>query len=96
MAGRDDPDDIEKLLADVERTLGGGTSSSPPAKRPSSEPEKASRGGAFSSALTVALVAAGASVLIFALVPFVGAFSAAWGAFITAFVLTLWARLRGR
>jgi hypothetical protein len=95
---RDDPDDIEKLLAEVEGSLGGGSGSKgqTPAKRGSDKPakSKSDRAGAVPIAVAVGVAAAAVNWVIFSFVPFVGATSAAWGAFLTAFVLTFFARWR--
>lgn len=81
-------DDIERLLAEVDSTLGGA---GPPAKRPRSE--VASAGSRVSTPVLAGAVAGVAVFLLFAVLPFLGAISGAAGAFLgaagTAIVLSL-------
>lgn len=86
MTRHSDPDDVDRLLADVERTLGGPAR--PPARRAAR-----SRGG---GPLPVLAGAAAAGVwVLFALLPFLRAGSGAVGAFLGALLVGLWVRWRG-
>ncbi len=86
MARKDDPDDIESLLAEAERTLSGGTSRSPQ-PRDASPPERS--GGRVRTAAVSAAVAGGAIWVLFALLPFLRATSGAVGAFLATFLVLL-------
>lgn len=81
-------DDIERLLAEVDGTLGG---SKTPAKRP--RREAASGGSQVSTPVLAGVLAGGLVFLLFAVLPFLGAFSGAAGAFLgaagTAIVLSM-------
>ncbi len=94
MAGSSD-DDLERLLREVEASLGG-----PPAQRPKGEvtPSKPRGGGGVSRAVPTALVSAGAAGVVvwflFAVLPFVSAWSGAWGAALATFVTVLVLRWR--
>jgi hypothetical protein len=94
MADRDKPGDIDKLLAEVERTLGGAAG----APRPSREHAPARRaGGPVARVRTAAVSGVVAAVVVwvaFALLPFLGATSGAAGAFLAAFVAVLVLRRR--
>jgi len=96
MSDPDKSSDIEKLLAEVDRSLGAS-----PAQRPSgaadAKPAGEARTSRFAStragararfrfALTAATVAAGGVFLLFAMLPYLGAFSGAAGAFVATFV----------
>lgn len=87
MSDANGPTDYEKLLAEVESTLSGKPAT--PAKRAQAPtPEGRSAGGVRSRARTAAVVGAGSAAvvfLLFALLPFLGAFSGAAGAFVGAF-----------
>lgn len=104
MARQDQPDDIEALLAEVERTLGGSaTSGSPPAPRPGSAPAsrdaEADGGGSLGRVRRAVLaggVAAAGVWVLFLLLPFLGSVSGAAGAFVGAFVAVLLLGRRGR
>lgn len=95
MAQRDrshDPDDIEALLAEVDRTLQGKPAAGGrPAGRARQAPasERNVGGGRLSRAtrngLTAGLVAAAVIAVAFAFLPFVAAWSGAIGAFLGAF-----------
>jgi hypothetical protein len=95
MAERDDthpdgPSDIEKLLAEVERTLAAGTAQ-PAARRERGEPEPA-RGGLSARLRTASVSGAAAAAVVwvlFALLPFLRATSGAVGAFLATFVVVL-------
>lgn len=87
MADRDEGTDIDKLLAEVERSLGG----KPPATPAGGEAARseAGSGGLVSRARGAAMGGAAAAAVvwvIFALLPFLRAPSGAIGAFIAAFV----------
>ncbi len=94
MAGSGD-DDLERLLREVEASLGG-----PPAKKAKAEvtPAKGSGGGGLSAAVPTAFVSAAAAGvvtwLLFAVLPFVSAWSGAWGAALATFVSVLVLRWR--
>jgi hypothetical protein len=88
-------DDYEKLMAEVEQSLGGTTPAKPTAKKPSrrevaaarraAEAEAAERGRIASAAQTAVVsgvVAAAGIFVLFAFLPFLRAGSGAWGAFI--------------
>jgi hypothetical protein len=102
-------DDIDKLLAEVDRMTGDRpAAASPPAvpksrRRRGSEPvpEDDSLGAVFHdlggrgrSAVVAAAVAYGGVFVIFALLPFFGALSGAAGAALAAFVTVLLLRRR--
>ncbi|NHC15231.1 hypothetical protein [Motilibacter deserti] len=99
MARRDDPDDIDALLAEVDRTLGNAPSGGAAPDRarrgkpaPSSAAPPATRGAFADRARTAALAGvAGAAVVfaLFAFLPFLGAWSGAAGAFLATFVAVL-------
>lgn len=84
---RDDDrrDDVESLLAEVERSLGGG-STGPPQRRADSPPARTSR---IRSAAVTGAVAGGVVWVLFALLPFLRAGSGAIGAFLATFVVLL-------
>lgn len=90
-------DEIERLLAEVDGTLGrgGGTSPAsggqPAAAKPPGKFEMSARVGAVSGALAAAGVFA-----LFAILPFFGAFSGAAGAFVATFCIIFAQRLTGR
>jgi hypothetical protein len=93
MAGSGD-DDLERLLREVEASLGG-----PPAKKAKAEvtPAKGSGGGLSAAVPTAFVSAAAAGVvtwLLFAVLPFVSAWSGAWGAALATFVSVLVLRWR--
>ncbi|RZS91791.1 hypothetical protein EV189_1041 [Motilibacter rhizosphaerae] len=93
-----DDDDIEALLADVERTLGRGgpAPERQPARRsdPAPAPRSSSRldgvragvAARFRAALVAAVVAGAAVFALFAVTPFLGAVSGGAGAAVAAFV----------
>lgn len=88
-------DEIERLLAEVDGTLGRGGRA--PAR---SEPAATKAPGKFElsarvAAVSGALAAAGVFGL-FAVLPFFGAFSGAAGAFTATFVIIFAQRLTGR
>jgi hypothetical protein len=96
MADRDKGTDIDKLLAEVDGMLGGGGK---PASRPVVPADAAatSPGRFVAQARTAALagvVAGGAVFCIFAVLPFLGAFSGASGAFLAAFAAVMIFRRR--
>jgi hypothetical protein len=90
-------DEIERLLAETERTLGGGSSRSsaplPAApKTPTPTPfETSVRVSAISGLMAAAVVFA-----VFAVLPFLRAFSGAAGAFVATFFIVLGQRITGR
>lgn len=87
MARKDhDPDDVESLLADAERTLSGGVAR-PPSRREEGPVERS--GGRMRSAAVSAAVAGGAVWVLFAVLPFLRATSGAVGAFLATFVVLL-------
>lgn len=88
MARKDDrnddgTDDVESLLAEVERSLGGGAPG-PPQRRADLSPTRTSR---VRSAAVTGAVSAGAVWVLFALLPFLRAGSGAIGAFLATFVV---------
>lgn len=97
MSDASGPTDYEKLLAEVESTLSGKPAT--PARRAQAPtPEPASRGGLRGRARTAVVVGAGSAAavfVLFALLPFLGAFSGAAGAFLGAFAAAFVLR-RGR
>ncbi|HEY2832689.1 MAG TPA: hypothetical protein VGJ14_09710 [Sporichthyaceae bacterium] len=89
-------DEIERLLAETERALGNPSSRSaapPPADvaRAPSVFETSVRVSAISGLIAAAVVFA-----VFAVLPFLGAFSGAAGAFVTTFFIVLGQRITGR
>ena len=106
MARRDDPDDIDALLAEVDRTLGNSPSGgATPARSRRSSPAPTPSGGgapqprgAFADRLRTAAISgvAGAAVVfvLFAFLPFLGAVPGATGAFLATFVAVLLLRRR--
>lgn len=97
-----DPDDIDALLADVERSL-SPSSGRPPARK--AEPRRSSTEAPshglmnrLSSAITTALVTAAVIAAFVAVIafftPMFGTFSGALGAFLGALVAGVVARLR--
>lgn len=93
MAGNG-PDEIDRLLREVESTLGGAPGR-PPAGRAEAVPRRRRR-GALPTA-TAAAAAAGVLIFVlFVLLPFLGAISGAAGAFLGVFGTVLIGRLRGR
>lgn len=88
-------DEIERLLAEVDGTLGRGGRGTPAASQPAAKPpgkfEMSARVAAVSGAMAAALVFA-----LFAVLPFFGAFSGAAGAFTATFVIIFAQRLTGR
>jgi hypothetical protein len=96
MADRDKGTDIDKLLAEVDGMLAGGTT---PAKRPVAPldgPEPTSGGlvGQVRAAAVSGVVAAVGVWCIFAVLPFLKAGSGASGAFLATFVAVLVFRRR--
>jgi hypothetical protein len=101
-------DDIDKLLAEVDRMTGDRPVASPPAvpksrRRRGSEPAPQDDslgavfhdlGGRGRSAVLAAVVAGAGVFVVFALLPFLGAFSGAWGAALATFVAVLVLRRR--
>lgn len=96
MAGRggagkgsgDEPEDIEALLADVERSLSGRPG--PVTPRGAGLPDEAGRGGGrLRTAAVSASVAAATVWVVFAVLPFLRAGSGAVGAFLATFVVLL-------
>jgi hypothetical protein len=100
MADRDKGSDIDKLLAEVDGMLEGGTGSKggTAARRGSSEPARVDEGGGFPARVRAAamtgLVAGGAVWVLFALLPFLRATSGGIGAFLATFVAVLLLRRR--
>src|SRR4051794_2224130 len=106
MARRDDPDDIDALLAEVDRTLGGSSAGSagPPAKARRSKPAPAGAspverprvplGVRARTAAISGVVGAAVVLALFAFLPFFGAFSGAAGAFLATFITVLVLRRR--
>jgi hypothetical protein len=95
MADRDENTDIEKLLADVESTL-GGRPPSPRARNADQPAERAAAGftARVSAAAVSGAVAAALVWVAFLFLPFLGATSGAAGAFLAAFVSVLLLRRR--
>ncbi|MGQ0626298.1 MAG: hypothetical protein ACT4PP_16825 [Sporichthyaceae bacterium] len=85
-------DDIERLLAETEASLGGRAkpAAAPPAKPPG-RLESSARVAAISGAVSAALV-----FVIFGVLPFLRAPSGAAGAFVATFVIVLAQRVTGR
>jgi hypothetical protein len=89
-------DEIERLLAETERALGHSSSRSaapPPAAEPRSPSalETSVRVSAISGLIAAAVVFA-----VFAVLPFLRAFSGAAGAFVATFFIVLGQRITGR
>jgi hypothetical protein len=84
-----DPDDVESLLAQVERSLSGR----PPARADASSRRTPAR--RWSGLPVTAGVAAALVGALFMLLPFLRAGSGAAGAFLGALLAGLWVRLRG-
>lgn len=89
-------DEIERLLAEVDGTLGRDGRSAPAAgqpaaARPPGKLEMSARVAAVSGALAAAVVFG-----LFAVLPFFGAFSGAAGAFTATFVIIFAQRVTGR
>jgi hypothetical protein len=86
-----DPDDIDALLAEVDRTLQGGSAAGrPPAKREErAAKSRAGVGSRLSKATSTAVVSGVAAAVIvgvlFALLPFLAVWSGSIGAFCAAF-----------
>lgn len=91
------PDDIDKLLRDVERSIDPGHAGSPARQpaRPAAEPSREGS-GAWPVAATSAALAGGLIFLLFAALPILDAVSGAAGAFIAVFLTVLIGRLRRR
>jgi hypothetical protein len=91
MAGSEDRQDIDALLAEVNRTLGGGSAAAPPARRDTADGPGVRRGlaGRTRNAAVAGGIAAGGVWVLFALMPFLRATSGAVGAFIGVFVVAL-------
>ena len=87
MADRDKGTDIDKLLAEVDGMLGGGG-------KPASRPVVPADAAATSPGRFVAQVRTAALFCIFAVLPFLGAFSGASGAFLAAFAAVMIFRRR--
>jgi hypothetical protein len=98
MADRDEGTDIDKLLAEVDGMVGGG--SAPAARSGSRQPAaRADEGaGGFTARVRTAAVAGavggGAVWVLFALLPFLRATSGGVGAFLATFVAVLLLRRR--
>ena len=89
MAGKE-PDDIERLLAEVDQSLTGKPASKSPARRRETSPARSGDGsGAMPAAVVAGVVAAVLVWLLFALLPFLGANSGGAGAFLGAAGATL-------
>jgi hypothetical protein len=90
MTERREPSETERLLAEVDGMLTPGGASTVPAQRSGEETGHVAR---FRARLRGALVAgavAGAGVwLLFALLPFLDAWSGGWGAFLSVTAVTL-------
>jgi hypothetical protein len=90
MADRDKRSDVDKLLAEVERTLGGETTG---AAKPGRERAPAPRRGGPAARLRAAAVSGAVAAVVvwvaFALLPLLGATSGAAGAFLGVFVAVL-------
>jgi len=89
-------DEIERLLAETERALGTGGSSRSAAPPPAADKtpsafEMSVRVSAISGLMAAAVVFA-----VFAILPFLGAFSGAAGAFVATFFIVLGQRITGR
>jgi hypothetical protein len=96
MSEPDRRSDIDKLLAEVESSLSGKPAPATPARRDEA-PVATSGGGLRARTRTAVVVGAGSAgvvLLLFALLPFLGAISGAAGAFLGAFVAALLFRRR--
>jgi hypothetical protein len=89
-------DEIERLLAETERALGHSGSSRSPAPPPAA----ATTPSAFETSVRVSavsgLIAAAVVFAVFAVLPFLRAFSGAAGAFVATFFIVLGQRISGR
>jgi hypothetical protein len=90
-------DEIERLLAETERTLGTSGSSRSATPPP---PAAAKTPTAFETSVRVSaisgLLAAAVVFAVFAVLPFLRAFSGAAGAFVATFFIVLGQRITGR
>ena len=97
MAGADEPQDFESLMAEVERTLGGKANPTPVVPRQGGTrkpPEKVPLGSRMRTAGLTAAASAVIVWLLFAILPFLRAGSGAAGAFLATFVAVLLLRRR--
>jgi hypothetical protein len=95
MADPDKHTDIDKLLAEVERTLGEKPATPQPrASRAPAERERAGLAARVSTAALAGAVAAAVIWVAFFFLPFLGATSGAAGAFLATFVTLLVVRRR--
>lgn len=97
MAGADDPQDFESLMAEVERTLGGKQSPGPVVPRQGGAKKPQQKIPLGARMRTAGLTAAASAVivwLLFAILPFLRAGSGAAGAFLATFVAVLLLRRR--
>ena len=104
MAERDKRSEIDKLLAEVEATLGdqpaaprSGRGSQPAERRRDTSPAEATGSGLVARVSTAAVtgaVAAGLVWIAFFFLPFLGATSGAAGAFLATFIALLVVRRR--
>jgi hypothetical protein len=89
-------DEIERLLAETERAL-GRSPTRPAATPPAADPRSPS---AFETSVRVSavwgLMAAAVVFAVFAVLPFLRAFSGAAGAFVATFFIVLGQRITGR
>jgi hypothetical protein len=89
-------DEIERLLAETERAL-GRSPARPAAPPPAADPRAPS---AFETSVRVSavcgLIAAAVVFAVFAVLPFLRAFSGAAGAFVATFFIVLGQRITGR
>jgi hypothetical protein len=88
-------DEIERLLAETERALGSSRPATPP---PAADAARAP--SAFETSVRVSaicgLIAAAVVFAVFAVLPFLRAFSGAAGAFVATFFIVLGQRITGR
>jgi hypothetical protein len=93
-------DDIDRLLGEVERSLGRAEPAGSPRRTPAKRRERAEpaepRLNSVEVATIAAVVAAAAVFAVFTLTPFLGAVSGAAGAFLGVFLTVLVGRLRRR
>ncbi len=94
-----DSDDIQKLLREVDESLGESSSATAvlgSTTRPVARRSEHTWRGALAVATSSAVVAAGVVFIVFSMLPILGALSGAAGAFIAAYVTVLVGRLARR
>ncbi|HSF27313.1 MAG TPA: hypothetical protein VLC50_07335 [Actinomycetes bacterium] len=88
MAGKE-PDDIERLLAEVDQSLSGRRTPARKGEASAARPAKDDDSSALTVAVVAGVIGAVMVLLLFAVLPFLGAYSGAAGAFLGAAGATL-------